>query len=298
MKKKIGLGTALWGWSVSEAEAYAMLDYFYAEGGRVVDSAYNYPLNNNASDARKSLKFLSSWCHHRQVADLEVMYKVGSLSNLRSSAIELTQKNIQNQVDEAFSLLGQNLRTIMIHWDNESSPEEIFKTSQILKTVCHDQFQLGLSGIKSPEFYTIAFEKLNIAHFAVQVKSNILESGLNHYLVLDSLQPQYWAYGIGLSGVKIDQNQYQRDSYVSLARGETYHREIMSDKLIQALMQTQKLNPELASLYKICIAYAIAEPKLFGFLLGASKLEQLQQSLDFIKNSESKIFDLTALDQR
>ncbi|NJK72389.1 MAG: hypothetical protein HC926_03385 [Synechococcaceae cyanobacterium SM2_3_60] len=81
MSKQIGLGTAMWGWSVDQATAFEILDCFYGAGYRWVDTAMNYPINGNPADFRRSVQMLAAWCRDREVSDLQIICKVGSLSN-------------------------------------------------------------------------------------------------------------------------------------------------------------------------------------------------------------------------
>jgi aryl-alcohol dehydrogenase-like predicted oxidoreductase len=115
--KELCLGTAMWGWSIDRGTAFSMLDYFYSVGGRHVDTANNYPLNENSCDYRKSPLFLSEWCKTRKVDDLKITYKIGSLSNINSPKNNLSPNHLNSQVSWAKDHFGENLSCIMIHWD-------------------------------------------------------------------------------------------------------------------------------------------------------------------------------------
>ena len=79
--KKISLGSAYWGWSVSEKEANDILNLFYDNGGRFVDSAFNYPISSKPKDLNKSFIILSDWIKRNKINDLKINYKIGSISN-------------------------------------------------------------------------------------------------------------------------------------------------------------------------------------------------------------------------
>ena len=49
--KTLVLGTALWGWGVDRNEAYKLLESFFENGGAVVDTSTNYPINKCKMDS-------------------------------------------------------------------------------------------------------------------------------------------------------------------------------------------------------------------------------------------------------
>ena len=75
------LGSAMWGWTLDAPAAFTLLDQFYAAGFRKIDGATNYPLNGVPTDFRGSENILAEWIKAHGVQDLEIIMKVGSISN-------------------------------------------------------------------------------------------------------------------------------------------------------------------------------------------------------------------------
>ena len=174
--KELCLGTAMWGWSVSKDTAFSILDYFYGEGGRHVDTANNYPLNGNKLDYRKSPLFISEWCHSRKVVDLKVTYKIGSLCNNNISEIDLTPSHIEKQILQAIDYFGDNLHCIMLHWDKRKNRILIDDTLEYLDILYDKGIELGLSGIDEPRIYKELLLNRKVLSLNIQAKHNFLYS--------------------------------------------------------------------------------------------------------------------------
>ncbi len=80
--KRLLLGTATWGWTVSPKEAYRLLDAWLGKGYRHIDTATNYPINKNPGDFRASEKILLEYVRAQGLTDLDITMKVGSLNNM------------------------------------------------------------------------------------------------------------------------------------------------------------------------------------------------------------------------
>jgi hypothetical protein len=59
--KKLMLGTAQWGWSVSKVEAFQLLDIWLKAGHKAVDCATNYPINRNPEHFRAAEMILKEF---------------------------------------------------------------------------------------------------------------------------------------------------------------------------------------------------------------------------------------------
>lgn len=295
MSKTLCLGTALWGWSVTKAEAFSMLDAFYSYGGRHVDTAANYPINSNDADFGKSSLFLSEWCRAHEVNDLKIIFKAGSLSNQNTPQNDLTYNHLRHQLGEAKRRFGKNIDTLMIHWDDRSDASLIGESCRIINDLKHENCGFGLSGIKNPELYYPYLAKSSPLNLDIELKFNFVNRNLPHYSSLTSLAPRMWAYGISVNGLKLNQKDYRRDSYVSIARDRNFHQTILTEELKTALTETLDRNPKFESIYHIALAFSERTPELFGYLIGPSSLKQLTDIFEFLKNLNLKQVDLTPL---
>lgn len=294
--KELCLGTAMWGWSVSRNTAYSILDCFYAGGGRHIDTANNYPLNGKREDYRSSAEFIAEWCRTRGVKDLKVTFKVGSISNKFSPQINLLPTYLEEQISWAENCFSENLHCVMIHWDNRDDTALISETLGFLKTLKYRDLVLGLSGILYPDVYKEVLFRCSFKNFNVQVKHNFLYSDLKRYEGFADLTPKFWAYGISASGLKLSTKEYADNSYVSLTREEGYHDRLLSQGLAQALHKTIDNNRNnLKNLYHIAMAYSELENNLYGYLVAPTKLNQMQDILEFTGSEFIQQIDLSEL---
>ena len=131
-QKDLILGTALWGWGIDKSNALKILDNFVEKGFRKVDVATNYPINNNYSSYGQTINWLSEWIRNNSAHPIEVICKVGSLSNTKTNKCNLSKSfllTIKALINEK---LKDSLYCLMIHWDNRSNFDEIKETSNFL----------------------------------------------------------------------------------------------------------------------------------------------------------------------
>ncbi len=292
MSKQIGLGTALWGWSVDQATAFAILDYFYGAGYRWVDTAMNYPINGNPADFRRSVTTLTAWCRDREVSDLQIVCKIGSLSNQKSPEHNLHPDFLAQELQYLRLGLGSNLAALMIHWDNR---DDVIAIANSLTWLQAQGVGVGLSGIKHPEIYATCGQHLSTPQ--IQIKHNFLSSGLDHYAPLAPWQPQFWAYGIAVSGLKLSQQQYEANSYVRLTKGDDYHTQWLTPKRQMVLETLISSHPALQSLYHVGLAYAEQDTRLAGYLLAPTTLAKATDALSCLAALRHDPPDLNCLTQ-
>ncbi|NOH84522.1 aldo/keto reductase [Vibrio sp. 03-59-1] len=293
--KEICLGTAMWGWSVDKITAFSILDCFYEYGGRYVDTANNYPLNGVASDYQKSIMYISDWCNSRDVSDLVITCKIGSVINSNTSENNLNSKFLYEQLNWLLGVFKSNLGCVMIHWDDRGDLLQIKDTLSISTLLLNEGIQLGLSGIKYPEVYASALHESNIIDVNIQVKHNFASSSFSHYSSLSIFKPKIWAYGISVSGLKLSESEYKDNSYVSLVRGSGYHRHLLTEDLCVALNEVILINDTIDNIYQIGVAYSQEDKALHGFIVAPSTLEQMFNITDFLKKSKFKVFDLSPI---
>ena len=266
----------MWGWSVSKDQAFSILDYFYQSGGRYIDTAHNYPINAIESDLNKSFLILSAWCKSRNITDLKVTYKVGSITNTRIATCNLSRAYMHSQHARVIDHIGANLNCIMLHWDNREDVNKIQETCQYLIDISRSGTEIGLSGIKHPDIYMSALAHNELPPINIQVKENIFFSGSQHYKAFNILKPKYWAYGISGGGLKLDKNEYRNNSYFTLTKDEAYHDENITESIASNIKNVIDSNTELKNLYHLSISYAEKHPSLFGYLVAPSKLSQMK----------------------
>ena len=120
------LGTANYGSSVHEKDAFAFLDYFHEHGGSILDSAHVYAAWL-ADGAGASERCIGNWIRARQNrADISIMTK-GAHPDLQTGVKRLNEKDILQDISESLDRLQTDY--IDIYWlhrdDTGKSIEDI-----------------------------------------------------------------------------------------------------------------------------------------------------------------------------
>ena len=275
----------MWGWSVDQSTGLSLLDCFYDNGGRWVDTAKNYPLNGDPAQFMFAENVIEQWLKSNKVDDLKIIAKVGSLSNELTVNNDLSAGYLQSEYQRLAEKFGVNLQLLMIHWDNRDQLDEITESVNELLTL--NRAMIGLSGIKNPSLYALALEQAQFSgELFLQMKYNFLHrAALTHYQALQCFAPKKLAYGIGMSGLKLNKDDYQSSSYVKLVRDENYHDQWLTPqriKQIESLLQKYQID---RNLYQLALLFCQAETHLDGYIIGPSKLCQLENIFSTIGSS-------------
>jgi len=81
-KKKLILGTALWGWGITRPEAFKILERHFENDEIIVDTATNYPINKNPKDFGLAIRWLSEWTSAHPNEQFSLIAKIGSTNNM------------------------------------------------------------------------------------------------------------------------------------------------------------------------------------------------------------------------
>lgn len=275
--KELCLGTAMWGWSIEKSTAFNILDVYYRAGYRYVDTAFNYPINSDPSCLSLAVKYVSEWQKANKVYDLKVVYKFGALSNSKSAQQNLSASNVQLSFECAKKLLGSNLYQMMVHWDNRGVVSDVEETINAMRSLSSD-VSLGFSGIRHGELYAkVLASVLSGCSFDIQVKSNFIHQGENEYKSLFDLNSNFWAYGISQGGLKLEASDYRKNSYVSLVREGAYHEKNMNEETVAMIKLALRDNEVLKNIYHYAIAYCEQNPRLVGYIVSPSSLQQMEE---------------------
>ncbi len=288
--KALMLGTAQWGWTVGRDDAFRLLDSWLRAGQRAVDTATNYPINKNPADFRAAERILQIYIQARGLSDLQITVKIGALDNMRSPDVNLSPSFIRMMAAEYKRLLGSNLQTIMLHWDNRSDAAAIGESLHALVEVCREEgLRPGLSGLRHPEVYAPLLESLSTS-FDIQIKHNILHSDLPRYAPIRRETHRWFVYGINAGGLKL-QGGYSAGSALRVRGGNADAGEPILQKIRDNLPQwnTAHVRPPITSFSHVGLIFAALHPHVDGIVLGCSRPHQLEETLDFWRNIE--VFD-------
>ena len=276
------LGTALWGWGISESDAHKILDAYVSNGGCWIDAAANYPINRQAEDFGVSSRILSRWLKVNG-AKLKVFHKIGGVNNLGSPDSALGPASIALSTELAYGYFAESLQYIAVHWDNRDDTQEVQATLKALSDLKKEGLGIGFSGVKNPDIYARLAPDLADS-WTIQVKENIDNNQTRIRYQLHFPNGRYIAYGINMGGVK--REQPKGDSSVSL---RNITRPPIVDRLCSIIDLPGVLTPHPQTLNELALMWTWANPNLSGVILGPRNVEQLTQSLAFIKGSTMKL---------
>lgn len=272
------LGTALWGWRVTKEDAFSLLDSYVSLGGRLIDTAANYPINKLAKDMGLAAKWIGEWLSMNPSADIEVWYKMGAIDNLGSNNTDLSSTHLQDDFELSQHLMHGKIGVVGIHWDNRSDRNlsSIDETLEFFRAKSNDGLEVALSGIKNPKLYCDLWPEM-VADWLIQVKDNALTSGARANYSKYFPRAKYYAYGINMGGVKSSAAPTSGSSLE--LRGLSPHSIVNS---IEAFLSKENsISPSLKSLNDFALMRSFLIPQIYGVVLGPSSVKQLKQSFLF-----------------
>jgi len=108
-----------------------------------------------------------------------------------------------------------------------------------------------------------------------------------------SLHYNIWAYGISVSGLKLNESEYKSNSYVNLVRGADYHKIYMTEKLYSKLKAIIDTNIDVKNLYHIAMSFVERNKDIFGYIVSPSSLQQM---IDINNYRNSSVYTSLNLD--
>jgi len=257
------LGTAGWGRKVAKAEAYRILEIYYENGFRWIDTATNYPIDGNPENFGRTIAWLSKF--YSDFPELKVFVKAGSATN-EGSPIQLVNASYFATVfDILTSQLGGSLGGLGIHWDNCNDVSDRRAIIDFFYKIHHEGHVVGLSGISIPEIYA----KSSIAKklpWIIQTNYSPVQSKLANIEVAQIIKnfPNAKVYGYNLLG-----------GITSKGLSDQGNRLINLDRLLNGTTSEMKSNV-LAQIISRCLSSNVT-----GLVIGPSNP---MQCLDWCTN--------------
>lgn len=280
--KTLILGTAMWGWSVRKDPAFSLLDEFYQAGGRFVDTATNYPINKDPACFRFAENVLFEWIKLRKPPSLNIIMKIGSLSNDGSSANDLSPEFIASSAKTYKDKFGQYLHALCLHWDNRSESAAVKASLEALRSAAAAP-TLWLSGIKHPEVYAESVPDMPCT-FNIQVKHNLFYSDLPRYRLLRS-RAAFYAYGLNAGGAGL--SPAPRSGSSARLRGiDASKYEGYIGKLKEVIRRSEAAGFTLTTLNELSLLNTWMTQGIEGIIIGPSDRKQLEQTMNFVRRLE------------
>jgi aryl-alcohol dehydrogenase-like predicted oxidoreductase len=271
------LGTAMWGWTIGQDDAFRLADRFYEKGGRWFDTASNYPIDKVPEHFGLASRWLSDWIGSRGRRDAKVILKVGGVSNDGSPAFDLSEEVVRTLYRRSQDAFPEGPHVFSIHWDNRDDEAAIQPTIDVLNELSLSGQVVGLSGVKHPEIYS-----RRLADQArpcwIQVKHNILTQA-----AYASYQPfhgvaHFLAYGVNAAGLKFGQQYSAANSAV--VRGAPTSLDI---RRFERMVERWRDDPFMPKTFnELGLAFLTLTPDIKGVIIGPSKTSQLDESLAFL----------------
>ena len=193
------LGTAGWGQKISKSEAYRIVEIFYKNNFRWVDTATNYPINGKPENYGQTVDWLSEFCN--DFPELKVFVKVGSASNLGDSINFVNASYLALIFDLLLSKLNSSLGGIGIHWDNENEDSDRTSVINHFLNIHERGFAIGLSGILRTQNYATSRMGRNLPWIVQSNISPIRTTRVAEDIALSRTTfPQAKVYGYNIFG--------------------------------------------------------------------------------------------------
>jgi aryl-alcohol dehydrogenase-like predicted oxidoreductase len=283
IKTDLVLGTAMWGWNISEYDCFKILDDFYSQGCRKIDCATNYPINKKYDSFRKSENIICDWIRTNKIKDLKLNIKIGSIDNQGSSINNLNKSFILMNYNLYKEKFNENLDQIMIHWDNRIKVNEINKTIEALE-ILKTKIKIGFSGLKYPNLYKkFIFEN----EVNIQIKNNVFLSNYNDYKIYHG-KKIFTAYGINASGYKLTGNYKINNTYKTRNKNkiEIEKETDIRKKIIKFNIDNSSF--KINTFNEIGIIYSYFNDDIKEIIIGPSNINQLNNSINFLDKINSK----------
>ncbi len=275
------LGTAFWGWRVAPERCFELLDVFYERGFRRVDTATNYPIDKQAEHFRLAENILQEWIQAHGVKDLKICQKIGSLNNLGGPEHLLNPSFLLLNAGYYRNKFGENLHCLMWHWDKRSEEQAIGESLEVMFRLQEEEgMAVGFSGLERPAIHAAFWFGLspNNTRPYLQLKHQLFQSAYEHYAPFHG-RARFIVYGITAGGLKFGESPMKT---LKARGGNPGKYRLLLDSLQRHLAKA--FPKQSFSFHELGMIYASFLAGLEGILLGASRREQLEQSLDFWEN--------------
>ena len=278
--KTLVLGTALWGWGISRHDAYELLERFLVNGGTIIDTATNYPINKCDEDFGLAVRWVAEWIKTNGISNLSLIIKIGSIDNLGSPNIDLMPENIIRSVSTLCDLFGEALSCISIHWDNRNDEEnqllDIDRTVKTMAMLEESDLSIGMSGVRRPDLYYKAAPHLS-GKWIIQVKENVSTRIARQTYMEFFPRATYLAYGINMGGLKIE--PAKTNSSIELRKVSI---PVSVVEILRSFLNSDHgFEPRPTSLNELALASSYVNPALSGVIIGPRNVEQLVNTMGY-----------------
>lgn len=289
---EICLGTMTFGNQADEATSHAILDAAVAHGITFIDTADVYPLGGDYSSAGRTEEFIGSWLKARRNRhDLVLATKCRGAMAPGANNEGLSRKHIMAACDASLQRLGVDyIDLYQVHSTDPETP--IAETLEALTDLVRAGKVRYIGCSNFPAMHLMqALWTSDVRHLSsfisLQPRYNVL-----FRMIEDELLPIAQAYGLGvipynplaggmLTGRYISQRTVQPGTRFNLTgAGELYRKRYWNDEVHDMVAHLQQYFAGRGiSLTHAALAWVRAQPGITAPIIGASRPEQLNDSL-------------------
>ena len=289
---EICLGTMTFGNQADEATAFAIMDRAYEAGVCFFDTADVYPLGGGSERAGRTEEIIGRWLRERGTRERVVLAtKCGGAMGPGPNDRGLSRKHVISACEASLRRLGTDyLDLYQVHHPDPATPIE--ETLRALDDLVHagKVRYLGCSNYPAWRLGEALWtsDRANLARFeSAQPRYNLL-----FRMIEDEILPLCRARGLGvlvynplaggmLTGRYRDAREVPPGTRFSLERsGEMYRRRYWHEAVFHEVEHLGEFMAERGkSLTRVALAWVLAQPDVTCAILGASRPEQLDDSL-------------------
>lgn len=289
---EICLGTMTFGNQADEATSFAIMDVADRAGVTFFDTADVYPLGGDLAMVGRTEEIVGRWLRERGARDRIVLAtKCRGAMGPHPNDEGLSRRHIIKACDESLRRLGTDyIDLYQVHSPDPTTPiEETMRALDDLVRSGKVRY-LGCSNYLAWQLAEAlwASDKLGLERFeSVQPRYNML-----FRMIEDEILPLCRAHGLGaivynplaggmLTGRYREKQQVEADTRFGLERsGELYRRRYWNEAIFEAVDALAGFfEPRGKSLTHVALAWVLAQPGVTSAILGASRPEQLVDSL-------------------
>jgi aryl-alcohol dehydrogenase-like predicted oxidoreductase len=286
------LGTMTFGNQADEATAFAIMDVADGAGVTFFDTADVYPLGGDLASVGATERIVGRWLKQRKARERIVLAtKCRGAMGTGPNDEGLSRKHIISACEASLRRLGTDyIDLYQVHWPDLDTPIE--ETLRALDDLVHSGKvrYIGCSNYPAWQLATALWtsDKHGLARFDCdQPRYNML-----FRMIEDEIVPLCRAHGVGiiaynplaggmLTGRYRQRQQVEAGTRFGLERsGELYQRRYWKDTIFEVVASLGSFFEQRGkSLTHVALAWVLAQPSITSAILGASRPEQLEDSL-------------------
>ncbi len=289
---EICLGTMTFGNQADEQTAFQIMDVANEAGVTFFDTADAYPLGGDLSTVGRTEEIVGNWLRERGARGRIILAtKCRGAMGEQPNDEGLSRKHIVAACEASLRRLGtEYIDLYQVHWPDAETPIE--ETLRALDDLVHagKVRYIGCSNFPAWQLADALWTShtYNLARFECdQPRYNIL-----FRMIEDEILPLCRAHGVGviaynplaggmLTGRYRTAGQAEAGTRFGLAHaGELYRKRYWNEEVVGAVGALGRFMEQRGhSLTHVALAWVLAQPGITSAILGASKPEQLRDSL-------------------